>query len=89
MKINNQFILRQLGDNIYVVETINSEEQFNKIVTFNTSSAYLWDLFYNKEFTKEEVAQSIVDKYGIDRNKADIDAVKLIERWKAAGLINQ
>ena len=89
MKINNHFILRQLGDNIYVVETINSDKQFNKIVTFNSSAAYLWDLYYNEEFTIEEVAKSIVDKYGIDRNKAGLDAKELIEKWKAAGLIDQ
>lgn len=88
MKINNHYILRQLGDNIYVVETINSDELFNKIVTFNSSAAYLWDLFYNEEFTIEEVTKSIVDKYGIDRNKASLDAMELIEKWKAAGLLN-
>ena len=88
MRINDRFVLRQLGDNIYIVETINRETKFNKIVTFNSSAAYLWDQFYDKEFSYEEVAESIINKYGVDSNTAKHDAVELIEKWQTAGLIN-
>jgi len=89
MRINKNYILRQLGDNTYVIETAVKDINYNKIVTFNHTAAFLWNEFNDKEFTLEEIVNCIIRKYNISQEKALLDASVLIEKWKDAGLIIQ
>ena len=89
MRINHNFVLRQLGDNIYCIETIDKGMAFNRIVTFNSTAAYLWNSLYDREFFVEDVVESIILEYGVEKHIAKQDALDLMEKWKAAGLIIQ
>lgn len=89
MKIKECFSLRQLGANTFVIEAVNVAGGYNKIVTFNSTAAFLWETLYGHEFTLDDLANCIVREYKIEAVDAKQDASTLIDKWKEAGLIDQ
>lgn len=86
MKIKNGFILREMcGEFIVAAEGIE-HINFNKLISLNSTAAFLWKELIEKEFTTEEMAQLLVDEYGIDMELAMSDSAKLMEAWKDAGI---
>ena len=59
---------------------------FNKFISLNSTAAFLWKALIGKEFTTEEMAQLLVDEYGIDMELAITDSRKLMESWQEAGI---
>ena len=86
MKIKKGFVLRQMcGENIVTAEGLE-HINFNKLISLNTTAAFLWEKVEGKEFTAEEMAQHLVDEYGIDMELALTDAGKLAQAWIDAGI---
>ena len=86
MKIKNGFILREMcGEFIVAAEGIE-HINFNKLISLNSTAAFLWKELIEKEFTTEEMAQLLVDEYGIDMELAMSDSAKLMEAWKDDGI---
>ncbi len=59
---------------------------FNKLISFNSSAAFLWNELTGKEFTIEEMAQLLIDRYGIDKELAIKDSTNLGKAWIDAGI---
>jgi hypothetical protein len=59
------------------IEHIN----FNKLISLNATAAFLWKALEGKEFTIEEMAQLLVDEYGIDMELAMTDSANLCKAW--------
>ena len=59
---------------------------FNKLVSLNSTAAFLWKKVEGKEFTAEEMAQYLVEEYGIDMELALKDASALCQAWKETGM---
>ena len=59
---------------------------FNKLISLNSTAAFLWKALVGKEFTTEEMAQLLVDEYEIDMELAMTDSKKLMESWAEAGI---
>lgn len=87
MKIIEGFKLRKVaGQSIVVGEGI-SQIDFNKLVSLNSTAAWLWEQVAGKEFTEHTLADLITEHYGIDKTTARQDARDLVALWAKAGLI--
>ena len=81
--------MRQLGrEHIVVPEGINLVN-FNKMISFNDSAAYLWESTGDKEFNAEDIKNLLLDKYEVEPDVAGNDAEKIIRNWLDAGLITE
>lgn len=86
MKIKNGFVLRQMcGENIVTAEGLE-HINFNKLISLNASAAFLWEKVAGKEFTAEEMAQYLIEEYGIDMELALKDSEALCKAWIEAGV---
>ena len=86
MKIKKGFVLREMcGENIVAGEGLE-HINFNKLISLNSTAAFLWKALVGKEFTTEEMAQLLVDEYEIDMELAMTDSKKLMESWAEAGI---
>lgn len=86
MKIKNGFILREMcGENIVTAEGLE-HINFNKLISLNSTAAFLWNKVEGKEFTAEEMAEYLVEEYGIDMELALKDAKALAQAWIDAGI---
>ena len=86
MKIKDGFILREMcGENIVTAEGLE-HINFNKLISLNSTAAFLWKALVGKEFTTEEMAQLLIDEYGIDMKLAMTDSANLCKSWIEAGI---
>lgn len=86
MKIKNGFVLRQMcGENIVTAEGLE-HINFNKLISLNSTAAFLWEKVAGKEFTAEEMAQYLIEEYGIDMELALKDSNALCNAWIEAGV---
>lgn len=86
MKIKNGFVLREMcGENIVTAEGMENIN-FNKLISLNSTAAFLWKNLEGKEFTEKEMVQLLIDEYGIDMELAMKDSTNLCNVWKEAGI---
>lgn len=89
MKIIEGFKLRPLGKFFIVVGEGLQQVDFNKVVSLNSTAAFLWKSLENKEFEVEDVKRALLDEYEIDEETASRDAAAICVSWKEAGLISE
>jgi hypothetical protein len=86
MKIRKGFVLREMcGENIVTAEGLE-HINFNKLISLNSTAAFLWGKVVDCEFTAELMAQYLVEEYGIDMELALNDSKKLCQAWIDAGI---
>lgn len=87
MRIIDGFRLRDVMGQATVVGEGVGQVNFSKLITLNSSAAFLWRQIEGKEFDVETLAGLLVDEYGIDRTLAENDARVIAEKWVEEGLI--
>ncbi|NDV67947.1 PqqD family protein [Dysgonomonas sp. 25] len=79
MRIRKGFKVQSVGgENIILLQGTYGVDT-TKIMSFNQTSLFLWNLYENKDFTVEQVATSIIEEFGIDRDLALKDAAAWID----------
>lgn len=87
MKIKDGFILRTIcGEHVVVGEGL-AQVNFNKMLSLNSSAAYLWESVTGKEFTVEDLTSLLTEKYDVSAEKAAEDAAKVAEIWIREGVV--
>lgn len=87
MKTKNGFRLRELGGEYILIGESVELVNFNKIITFNESAAYLWQKIEGKEFDINTLTQLLLDEYDVSEERAHQDAQATIDDWKEIGLL--
>lgn len=86
MKIKDGFILREMcGEKIVTGEGFE-HINFNKLISLNATAAFLWEELVGKEFTAEDMAKLLVERYDIDMELALNDSENLCKAWIDAGV---
>ncbi len=89
MKIAEGFTLRSLlGENIITREGAEAVN-FNKMVSLNSSAAYLWKAVEGREFTVTDLKNLLLEEYEVDEETALKDAQKLADSWLKIGLVTE
>lgn len=81
--------MRRLGKEYMVIPEGAKLVNFNKMVSFNSSAAYLWESVGGKDFTASDLAGLLMDKYGIDESIASTDAASIAAKWLEEGLVTE
>lgn len=89
MKIKEGFVLRSIGDTYMVIGEGVAQIDFNKIVSLNSTAAYLWNSLLGKEFNAGDVRDLLLAQYEVDEKTAQADADALVEKWLGAGLLTE
>ena len=89
MKTKQGFRLRNVcGENVIVAEGIENID-FSKIISMNTSAAYLWQKVEGQSFIADDLARYLCDEYEVDENTAKADAQTVVKQWLEAGIIEE
>lgn len=89
MKKVEGFKMRSLGKENIILPENGSLVNFNKMVSLNSSAAYLWEALGDEEFTTDTVKELLVKKYGIDEELAAKDAASIAESWVKIGIVSE
>lgn len=90
MKIKKGYTLRSLGKEfILIVEGLEAEVDFSRMISLNESAAFLWKEVVDKDFDAEMMTSLLVDNYDIDCETAQNDVTALLKSWSDAGIIEE
>lgn len=87
MKISDNFKIRKIAGENLIVNQGATHADLTKIISLNPTAVYLWENLIGKDFTEEDVAGLLVEKFGIDENIALADAKKWLEVMIKEGII--
>ena len=75
------------GENVVIMQgTVGSD--MTRIISLNDSSLLLWNELQDKEFEVADVANILVENYGIDLATAERDAKAWVEKLQECNLID-
>ncbi len=89
MKIKKGLELRQINSKSYVLESVETGVTLQKMISFNSTAAFLWTSIKGKDFTAEDIALLLQDKYSISKETALADSNDIIQAWIKADIIEQ
>jgi hypothetical protein len=87
MKLNDNYILREIAGEKVIVKQGTHGVEMTRIISFNESAAAMWEEFCNKEFTAEDAAEFLLNRYGIDADLARKDSQSWINKLVECGAI--
>lgn len=87
MRTKKGFRLRELGGDYILIGESVELVNFNNIITFNETAAYLWKQVENREFNVNTLTQLLLDEYDVTEDIAREDAQATIDDWKEIGII--
>lgn len=89
MKIKENFKVRKIAGENLIVNQGATHSDLTKIISLNPTALYLWEALGHVEFSADDAAELLVEKYGIDKETALKDATKWIDKMKAEGVIEE
>lgn len=89
MKLKENLTMRKIGDEYMMVSQSGSGLDYTRVISLNSSAAYLVQEVQQREFTKEEWVNLLVAKYNIDKERAQADVQLLIDNFNKEGLFHE
>lgn len=81
MKIEKEYILREIADDYIIVPVGKTAMEFNGMITVNETGAFLWKLL-TKETTKEELLHAMLEEYEVSAKEAEADIDEFLQLLK-------
>lgn len=89
MKKIDGFAMRRLGQDAMIVAESVDLIDFDRIVSLNTSAAYVWESLSDTDFTIQTITELLLHRYNVDEEVARKDAEELVNIWLMAGIIKE
>lgn len=78
MKINKDFIIREVAGEVIVVPTGAAAADMNGLITLNDAAAFMWKQL-QEDCTREALVKSVLDEYEVDEETACEDVDRFID----------
>lgn len=89
MKIIEGFVLRPLGEEYIVIGEGIAQINFNKMISLNSTAAFLWENIEGKDFTVKDLTKLLTDNYEVEEERAAADAAAIAAKWIEAGIVSE
>lgn len=88
MRIDDKYKLREIAGVRAVIVHGAAGADMTRIISLNESAAYIWEKFYGRDFTLNDIALALAENYGIPEDRAETDAAAWCGKMKDCGLIH-
>ena len=78
MKIEKEFVLREIAGDYVIIPTGKTVLEFNGLATINEVGVFLWKLLQD-EITEEELVNKLLEEYDVDEETARADVAEFID----------
>jgi hypothetical protein len=78
MKIEKEYILREIAGDYIIVPVGKAALEFNGMITVNETGAFLWKQL-TKDTTKEELVHAMLEEYEVSEDEARIDIEEFLQ----------
>ena len=87
MKLKDNLAVRKIGNEYMMVSENGSGLDYTRVISFNSSAAYLIEKVGHNIFTEDECGELLIEKYGIAREIVESDVNSLIEKLQKENLL--
>jgi hypothetical protein len=87
MRINPNYKLREIAGETIVVNQGTPDVNMTRIISLNKSAKLLYETLSGEDFCVEDAAQVLVERYGIEMERALADAARWVELMNECGMI--
>jgi hypothetical protein len=87
MKINSQYIIREIAGEHILINQGTLDVDMTKIISLNATACLLYRELFGKEFTEQDAADILVRIYEISQEQALLDVSKWISTLKSCKVI--
>ncbi|MDD3035075.1 MAG: PqqD family protein [Bacteroidales bacterium] len=87
MRLKENYNIRKIGDEYMMVSQSGSGLDYTRVVSLNSSAAFLIEKIKGRDFTVDDLTGLLVENYGIARERAEADANVLEEKMVKEGLV--
>lgn len=88
MKLNKNFVLRQVADTWVVLPVGQTSVSFNGMLSLNGSGALLWQTL-EQGADREALADALTAEYDVDRTVALCDVDEFLTTLRQAGCLEE
>ena len=88
MKIDKQYILRQIAGDYVIIPAGKTTLEFNGMYTVNEQGAFLWKQL-GAEITEEKLVDAVLEEYEIDRQPAQADVAEFLAILRLCKMLNE
>ena len=88
MKIQENFLLREVAGTPVVMPVGDAAERFNGMIKLNDTATYLWRQM-TENTTEEALLDAMMRDYEIDRDTALSDIRNFVNTLRAAGILDE
>lgn len=88
MKIDKQYILRQIAGDYVIIPTGKTTLEFNGLITVNEQGAFLWEQL-GTETTEEQLVEAVLEEYEIDRQTARADVAEFLAILRQCSMLDE
>lgn len=86
MKINENFLLRDVAGQKVVLPVGEAADRFNGMIRLNDTGIYLWTLL-EKDTDEDALLAAMLNDYDIDEETARADIHRFVETLRKAGIL--
>ncbi|MCI5480692.1 MAG: PqqD family protein [Lachnospiraceae bacterium] len=88
MKIDREFVLREIAGDYVIIPTGKTVLEFNGLITINEVGVSLWNMLQN-EITFDELVQGILDEYDVEESVAREDIQEFLDKLVDGGILTK
>ena len=88
MKIDKNFVLREIAGEYIIIPTGRTALEFNGLITVNEVGMELWKML-QEDVTFDDLLNGILEEYDVDDNQAKKDVVSFINLLKDNNLLEE
>lgn len=88
MKVQKDFILREIAGDYVIIPTGKTVLSFNGLITVNEVGADLWKML-QQERDFEDLVQGILDEYDVDEETAREDIQEFLDTLRKGGILEE
>ena len=87
MKIQKEFVLREIAGDYVIIPTGKTALTFNGLITVNEVGAELWKMLQS-DVTFEDLTQGILDIYDVDEETVKEDMREFLDTLEKGGVLD-
>lgn len=88
MRLKEKLTLRQVGKDYVIVEPEKGMVDMTKVFSLNESASWLWKQLEGIDFSEQSVADLLLERYDVQRERATDDARQWIDFLQSKGLLS-
>lgn len=86
MKIDKEFVLREIAGDYIIIPTGKTVLKFNGLITVNEVGVSIWKML-QEEVTLEDLVQGILSEYDVDEIVAREDIQEFLDKLNEGGIL--